>query len=111
MYSPQGFIAGACEQALADAGFKAYWGADARTQSPDMPDVLLHETAVGMFRKRLRREKPVVAPWLESVEQWSERAGKVVQHMNANYDLDGLCRRFPERLNELLQNSGERLPT
>ena len=74
-----------------------------------MGDVLLHETAVGMFRNLLRKEKPVTLPWRESVEQWAQRAGKCVDRMNAEYDLDGLCRRFPERLRKLEANKGERL--
>ena len=43
-----------------EAGFKLYWGADARKQSPDMGDVLLHETAVSWFRKRMSAERPEV---------------------------------------------------
>ena len=37
------------------------------------------------------------------------RPGKCVDRMNAEYDLDGLCRRFPERLRKLEANKGERL--
>ena len=40
----------------------------------------------------MRKEKPVVEPWKVSVEQWGQRAEKCVRHMNAEYDLDGLCR-------------------
>ena len=50
----------AYERALADNGFASYWGHDARAQSPDTPDVFLHEIAVAQFRNRMRREKPVV---------------------------------------------------
>ena len=57
----------------------------------------------------MRKEKPVVEPWKESVEQWGQRAEKCVRHMNAEYDLDGLCRRFPERLRKLEEAKGERL--
>ena len=32
-----------------------------------MPHVLLHETAVAMFRRRMRTQKPVVAPWKETL--------------------------------------------
>ena len=95
--------------ALADGGFTLYWGADANVQAPDMPDVLLRETAVAMFRNRLRREKPVVLPWLETQDQWATRAVKVVQWMNLNCNLVGLCRKFPEWLHELVARGGDRL--
>ena len=110
MYSPQGYMVGFYQQALADAGFEPYWGNDATQQAPDMPDLLLHETAVGMFRNRMRKEKPITVPWKESVAQWAERAQKVVEWMNERDGLDRLCRRFPERVQQCYDVAGERLP-
>ena len=95
MYSPQGFVVGTYEAAVADAGVRLFWRPDASKQSPDMPDLLLHETAVAQFRQRIRKEKPIVRPWLETSQQWTDRARKVVQWMNDNYDLEGLCKDFP----------------
>ena len=95
--------------ALSDVGLQPFWGADAASQAPDMPDVLLHETAVGMFRNLMRKEKPAVEPWKESVEQWQQRAEKCIRHMNSKFDLQGLCRGFPERLRKLEEADGERL--
>ena len=109
MYSPHGSIVSFYEDALEQAGFKPFWGSDAGQQSPDMPDVLLHETAVAMFRRKMRTQKPVVAPWKETLEQWAERAGKVVAWMNSECNLDSLCRKFPERLDRLQRNGGDRL--
>ena len=109
MYSPQGSIVGFYEEALTQTGFKSFWGPDASQQSPDMPDVLLHETAVAIFRKRMRQQKPVVAPWKETLEQWTERAENAVAWMNSDCDLGSLCRKFPERLRRLRENGGERL--
>ena len=60
MYSPHGAVTRFYEEALTATGCSLYWGADASIQAPDMPDVLLHETVVAMFRKRLRREKTVL---------------------------------------------------
>ena len=51
---------------------KTFWGPDASMQSPDMPDLLLHETAVVIFRKRMRVEKPCVVPWKETEAQLAE---------------------------------------
>ena len=109
MYSPHGAVTHFYEEALAATGFSLYWGADASLQAPDMPDVLLHETAVAMFRNRLRREKPVALPWEETQEQWAARAGRVVVWMNARCNLVSLCKKFPERLHELLARDGDRL--
>ena len=74
-----------------------------------MPDVLLHETAVAMFRNRLRRERPLALPWEETQEHWACRVEKVVQWLNGNCNLDSLCRKFPTRLQELLARGGDRL--
>ena len=109
MYSPQGAVTHLYEEALATAGFSLYWGADASLQAPDMPDVLLHETAVAMFRNRLRRERPAALPWEETQEQWACRAEKVVKWLNGNCNLDSLCRKFPTRLHDLLLRGGDRL--
>ena len=48
------------------AGFRTYWGSNAKTQAPDMGDLLLHETDVSWFRSKVRREKPAVLPWRET---------------------------------------------
>ena len=95
--------------ARAAACFSLYWGADASLQAPDMPDALLHETAVAMFRNRLRRERPAALPWEETQEQWACRGEKVVEWVNGNCNLDTLCRKFPERLQQLLARGGDRL--
>ena len=50
MYAPSGHVVHAYSDAVSKAGFRLYWGADARRQSPDMGDLLLHETAVSWFR-------------------------------------------------------------
>ena len=62
MYNPVGKICNEYEQALGKTGFRPYWGSDAWRQSPDMGDVLLHETAISWFRKAMREEKPAAAP-------------------------------------------------
>ena len=111
MYIPAGQACSAFAEAVADEGFRLYWGADAVRQSPDMGDMLLHETAVSWIRARLRREKPEVHPWLESREQWSARAQRVLRNINMEYDVDGLCRAFPARLHNCVEGLGERLRT
>ena len=111
MYTGAGMICRKFEQALKEEGFRTYWGRDASKQSPDMGDVLLHETAVAWFRKLMRKETPEVAPWEETQEQWTRRARKVVRLMNQKYDVLGLCRDFPRRLEDVLERKGDRLAT
>ena len=96
-------------------GFQSYltirlvWCADASRQSPDMGDVLLHETAVALFRKRMRYEQAMVAPWKETPDQWTARAKAAASAATKEYDLHGLCREFPGRLRALADNDGRRL--
>ena len=60
MYNPQGKVVKVCGDAVKRNGFHLYWGPDASTQSPDMGDMLLHETAASWFRNALRKIKPDV---------------------------------------------------
>lgn len=109
MYIPKGIVVRAYCEAVHTAGFKLHWGEDATRQSPDMPDLLLHETAVAWFRKGMKQEKPEVLPWLETQALWTQRARKVVAHINSRYDVAGLCREFPQRLQKVVDGQGERL--
>ena len=97
------------EAAVKEAGFKVYWGPDATRQSPDMGDLLLHETVVAWFRQRMKVEKPAVVPWEETQAQWIQRARRVVKYINENYDVAALCREFPHRLQKVVDGEGERL--
>ena len=110
MYTGAGKIVREYEQALKDQGFRAYWGQDASKQSPDMGDVLLHETAVAWFRKLMRKEKPEVAPWEETQEQWTRRARSVIRQVNQEYAVPGLCKEFSSRLADVIERQGDRLP-
>ena len=60
-----GTIVAAYKEALAENGFKAFAGGEAKWQPPDLPDVLLHETAVawvrGFFKKRPLKVKEKVS--------------------------------------------------
>ena len=87
MYNPSGKIVRQYEEAIRRAGMRVFWGSDAWQQSPDMPDLLLHETAVAWFRRCMKLEWPVCAPWEETLPQWSQRARRVVEHINTNYDV------------------------
>lgn len=108
LYIPTGRITTDYAEALAATG--SYWGDDAARQSPDMGDVLLHETAVSWFRKFMRQEKPVVAPWEETTQQWTARARRATQRLNKECDAASLCTEFPDRLQQVVDRKGDRLP-
>ena len=74
-----------------------------------MPDLLLHETAVAWFRRKLSKQRPVCVPWEETVAQWTTRARQVVTLLNDNYRVDRLCLQFPQRLRACKDSEGERL--
>ena len=95
--------------AVKAAGFKLFWGDDASQQSPDMPDLLLHETAVAWFRRKLSKQRPVCAPWEETQAQWTARARQVVAFINDSYRVDRLCKQFPGRFRACKDSDGERL--
>ncbi len=109
MFAPSGLVVAAYEQAVRDCNFRLLWGADAKQQSPDMPDLLLHETAVGWLRGVLRRTKPEVKPWLETPAQWSRWVMKALDEVDHNYDAEGLCQQFSDRVEECFAAEGERL--
>ena len=109
MYTNAGKIVKKYGEALAAAGFHSFWGHDASAQSPDMGDMLLHETAVAWLRQRLKAEKPSVLPWEETQLLWGQRAHQVVRRINAEFNVKGLCSEFPQRWGAVVEGSGERL--
>ena len=109
MYTPVGKISTEYYSALQKSGFRAYWGDDAARQSPDMGDMLLHETAVAWFRKCMRATKPVVAPWEETAQQWTARSRKATRSLNQRYDVASLCAEFPYHLSQVVAKEGDRL--
>ena len=109
LFNSRGRAVKAYSAAAKGAGFRLYWGNDASQQSPDMPDLLLHETAVAWFRRKLSKQRPVCVPWEETVAQWTARARRVVAFLNDNYRVDRLCQQFPTRLRACRDSDGERL--
>ena len=74
-----------------------------------MGDVLLHETAVALFRKRMRYDLAMVMHWKETPQQWAARAKATVKKANMEYELSASCNEFPTRLRALVDNHGRRL--
>ena len=48
-------------------------------------------------------------PWTESRAQFATRLKRIVATINANYDVDGLCREMPMRIPELIKKEGSKL--
>jgi hypothetical protein len=109
MYIPTGLVVAKYNAAIDANDFNLYWGIDAQRQSPDMGDILLHETAVSWFRSVMKDEKPVVPPWEETLAQWTQRARRVTRAINRDYNVAGLCREFPQRLADVVERQGDRL--
>ena len=105
-----GYITREYEAALKDQGFRAFVGADASSQPPDVPDVLLHETVAAWIRKRLKVTPFSMARSLDAQEMRLRGfLEECVQHINANHKVADFCRDFPKRLCDLKDNHGERL--
>ena len=87
------------------------YGAKTGQNGPDVPDVLLHETAVSWMRQRLYATAPK-RRWEETPEQLATRLQAAVAHCNDEYNVSGLCRKFTSRLTELVkETAGDRLRT
>ena len=77
---------------------------------------LLQVTNDGRYWQYLPEDKLPVVPeqrletLFEIQEQWTRRARKVFAYVNENYDVAGLCREFPDRLQSIKEGEGERLP-
>ena len=74
-----------------------------------MQEILLHETAVSWIRLRLEKTVPS-KQWLETTEQYASRLRGVVDDIDANLDVEGLCKSFPNRLDLKIEAKGGRIP-
>jgi|ETNmetMinimDraft_31_1059906.scaffolds.fasta_scaffold07589_1 hypothetical protein len=96
-------------QALRDHRLKAFMGSNAAVQPGTLQEVMLHETAMAWVRDRLTKTVPK-DPCSETVQAFGTRLKDVAAYINQHYDVDGLCRKLPERVAKLLEAKGDRLP-
>ena len=105
-----GTIVAAYKEALAANGFKAFAGDEAKQQPPDIPDVLLHETVVSWVRAYFKKYP---FKWVPKVEMnytlFRKRMKDCEAYINTNYDVEGLCRSSPKRIESLIAANGDRL--
>ena len=105
-----GTIVAAYTEALYQNKFIAFAGDEAKWQPPDLPDVLLHETAVAwvrsFFKKRPFKVKKKVK---HNFTLFAKMLHQCELHINKNYDVAGLCKAFPRRIQALIKAKGDRL--
>ena len=69
---------------------------------------LLHEIAVAWIKFQEGLTLPR-RPWKESRAAFAKRMTRIVAAINANYDVDGLCRELPMRICDLIRKKGCKL--
>ena len=106
--SGTGRITPGYDAALKAHNLRAYFRDDASIQPGQLQEVMLHETAVSWMRLRLARTVPRRS-WEETVEAYRSRLKDCAAYINANYNIDSLCRELPDRVAELRKREGGRL--
>ena len=108
--SLNGEIVNAYHNSLLANGFRPFAGVDGSWQPPDLADFFLHETVVAWVRTWFRKH-PFKA--VEDVERnyqlFLSRIRECEEHINSNYDVDGLCHDVVKRLLELKVKEGARI--
>ena len=82
-------------------------GDDAKNQCGDLQDLMLHETAISWVRAKMVLSCPA-RPWEETREQYKTRLQVSCRQVNAECEVDNLCRELPARLEELKKRKGDR---
>ena len=96
-----GAITSDYQQALQTHGLSTVMGTNAQKQPGDLKDVLLHETAVSWLTHRLTVTLPP-KPWEETVPDFLRRLHAACEYVHTHYDVDSLCRAWPERITKLV---------
>lgn len=96
--------------ALEQHGLKPWAGENALHQPADIPDVLLHETAVAWIRSYLRHHPVRIGANMDTNRaNLVEALKSAAQYCNDWYDVEGLCHAFPKRMKQLVEREGGRL--
>lgn len=96
------------KRALAEHGFKAMRGDDARLQPGKLQELMLHETAVSWIRHRFHKTIPT-QPWEETPDAYTSRLKAIVADINDNLNVEALCMAFMKRIDTLIEKTGGRL--
>jgi len=103
-----GVITPEFKEGLKQNRLKTFYGDNAKVQPGSLQEVLLHETAVAWIRRREGVTKGL-APWKETPEQFGERMRNICSYVNSNFDVDGLCRALPKRVQAVIDAKGDRI--
>ena len=103
-----GRITAEYKSALRESGLRTFWGDDASKQSGKSGDLMLHETVVRWIRFEERRSLPK-NPWAETEDEFEARLRAIAQTINKDYNVEGLCRQFPERIDMLVERGGQKI--
>jgi len=75
-----------------------------------MPDVFPHETAAAWIWYYQKRH-PVPKADIDTMEAtFRNNCRDCMDWINSKYNVSGLHEKFPERIQELIDNEGDRLP-
>eukprot|EP00973_Karenia_brevis_P034926 4819307-Karenia_brevis.AAC.1 len=80
-------------------------GDNAFVQPGSCSELMLHETAVSWIRERLGKTVPR-KPWEENRQAYATRLKECCDFINANYNVEGLCRELLQRVNKVLAAKG-----
>ena len=64
--------------------------------------------AVSWIRRREALNR-MPKPWEETPEQFATRLKGMAQDINQTFNVEGLCRAFPQRLRKLVERDGDRI--
>jgi hypothetical protein len=82
--------------------------AGASVQPGHLQELMLHETAVAWLRYRLKMSLPPRC-WEETPADFSARLRRCCAEVNAELEAGGLRKRFPSRIQTLIEKKGGRL--
>ena len=94
--------------AVEQHGFTTFMGENACKQPGNMPDLMLHETAVAWVRKALSKSVPK-QEWQETRDEFAHRLKQTARYINEELNVEGLCRGFPVRVKKLSDAGGQKL--
>ena len=85
-----------------------FMGGNAALQPGSLQEMMLHEAAVAWIRRGLTWSLPT-KPWEETIEAFGARLKGVAQKVNAEYNVEGLCKQLPQRVQDPHGAEGGRL--
>ncbi len=104
-----GEITPAYDEALKQHDLRPLMGSNAKIQPGNLQELMLHETAVAWIRWKLERSLPA-SPWEETRAEFESRIKDAVRAINDTYDVASLTHELPDRITELIDNDGGRIP-